>query len=115
MNDVLEGAVCGVDGCSTQDIPSSAGAERTARQTLSLEVISDAICPWCWVAKHRLDRAIAALGPGNSCPLAGAMLSTCQRRLVLHQNDLALADHPNPVGHLFGLLNIVGGQYDGHA
>lgn len=63
MNDVREGAVCGVDGCSTQDIPSSTGAERAARQTLSLEVISDAICPWCWVAKHRLDRAIAALGP----------------------------------------------------
>ena len=63
MNDVREGAVCGVDGCSTPDIPSSTGAERAARQTLSLEVISDAICPWCWVAKHRLDRAIAALGP----------------------------------------------------
>ena len=63
MNDVREGAVFGVDGCSTQDIPSSTGAERAARQTLSLEVISDAICPWCWVAKHRLDRAIAALGP----------------------------------------------------
>ena len=63
MNDVREGAVCGVDGCSTQDTPSSTGAELTARQTLSLEVISDAICPWCWVAKHRLDRAIAALGP----------------------------------------------------
>jgi hypothetical protein len=63
MKDVREGAVCRVDRCSTQDIPSSTGAERAARQTLSLEVISDAICPWCWVAKHRLDRAIAALGP----------------------------------------------------
>jgi predicted DsbA family dithiol-disulfide isomerase len=63
MNDVREDAVCGVDGCSTQDIPSSTGAERAARQTLSLEVISDAICPWCWVAKHQLDRANAAFGP----------------------------------------------------
>jgi predicted DsbA family dithiol-disulfide isomerase len=26
-------------------------------------VISDAICPWCWVAKRRLDRVIAALSP----------------------------------------------------
>jgi predicted DsbA family dithiol-disulfide isomerase len=26
-------------------------------------VISDAICPWCWIAKRRLDRAIAALAP----------------------------------------------------
>jgi hypothetical protein len=56
MNDVREGAVCKVDGCSTQDIPSSTGAERAARRTPSLEVIWDAICPWCWVAKHRLDR-----------------------------------------------------------
>jgi predicted DsbA family dithiol-disulfide isomerase len=35
-----------------------------AKATLSLEVISDAICPWCWVAKRRLDRALAALAPG---------------------------------------------------
>lgn len=26
-------------------------------------MISDAICPWCWIAKRRLDRAIAALAP----------------------------------------------------
>jgi predicted DsbA family dithiol-disulfide isomerase len=26
-------------------------------------VISDAICPWCWVAKRRLESAIAALAP----------------------------------------------------
>jgi len=31
--------------------------------TLAIEVISDAICPWCWVAKRRLDRAIAAISP----------------------------------------------------
>ena len=35
-----------------------------AKATLPLEVISDAICPWCWVAKRRLDRALAALAPG---------------------------------------------------
>jgi len=26
-------------------------------------VISDAICPWCWVAKRRLESAVAALAP----------------------------------------------------
>src|ERR1700675_3897213 len=34
-----------------------------AKVTLAIEVISDAICPWCWVAKRRLDSAIAALAP----------------------------------------------------
>ena len=31
---------------------------------LTLEVISDAICPWCWVFKRRLDRVLASLSPG---------------------------------------------------
>lgn len=32
-------------------------------QTLTrIDVISDAICPWCWVGKTNLDRALAQLG-----------------------------------------------------
>jgi predicted DsbA family dithiol-disulfide isomerase len=62
MDDVLEGAVCGVDGCTPTALdhvdPTSG-----AKATLAIEVISDAICPWCWVAKRRLDRVIAALSP----------------------------------------------------
>ena len=27
-----------------------------------LDVISDPICPWCWIGKTRLDRALAAAG-----------------------------------------------------
>lgn len=34
-----------------------------AKATLAIEVISDAICPWCWIAKRRLDSAIAAIAP----------------------------------------------------
>jgi hypothetical protein len=34
MSDVLEGAVRGVDGCSTPDMPSAARAERAAKLTL---------------------------------------------------------------------------------
>src|ERR1700730_105957 len=62
MDDVLEGAVCDVDGCTPAALDH---AEPTsgAKATLTIEVISDAICPWCWVAKRRLDRAIAALAP----------------------------------------------------
>jgi predicted DsbA family dithiol-disulfide isomerase len=62
MDDVLEGAVCGVDGYSPavlDHVEPTSGA----KATLAIEVISDAICPWCWVAKRRLDRVIAALAP----------------------------------------------------
>lgn len=62
MNEELEGAVCGIDGCApgaTQALePVTA-----ANTTLDIEVISDAICPWCWVAKRRLGRALEALAP----------------------------------------------------
>ena len=28
---------------------------------LHLTVVSDAICPWCWIGKRRLDQALATL------------------------------------------------------
>src|ERR1700738_3231221 len=62
MSDVLEGAVCGVDG-SAPAASNYFGPATGARATLAIEVISDAICPWCWVAKRRLDRALEALAP----------------------------------------------------
>ncbi|MCF4165081.1 DsbA family oxidoreductase [Zavarzinia compransoris] len=30
-------------------------------QPISIEIVSDAVCPWCWIGKRRLDRAMAAL------------------------------------------------------
>ncbi|OZA92754.1 MAG: hypothetical protein B7X59_15410, partial [Polaromonas sp. 39-63-203] len=30
-----------------------------------------------------------------------------QRRLVFHHNQLALADHADPVGHFLGLFDVV--------
>jgi predicted DsbA family dithiol-disulfide isomerase len=62
MDDVLEGAVCGIDGCVPAAFGQS-GPASGAKATLAIEVISDAICPWCWVAKRRLDRALEALAP----------------------------------------------------
>jgi predicted DsbA family dithiol-disulfide isomerase len=62
MDDVLEGAACGVDGCTLAALDHIDPAFG-AKATLAIEVISDAICPWCWVAKRRLDRVIAALSP----------------------------------------------------
>ena len=62
MSEVLEGAVCGVDGWTPAALDHF-GPASGAKATLAIEVISDAICPWCWVGKRRLDRAIAALAP----------------------------------------------------
>src|SRR5712675_2183124 len=62
MSDLFEGAVCGVDGCAPTALDHFKPAS-SAKATLAIEVISDAICPWCWVAKRRLDRAIAAISP----------------------------------------------------
>ena len=28
---------------------------------LSVDVISDVICPWCYIGKRRLEKAIAAI------------------------------------------------------
>jgi predicted DsbA family dithiol-disulfide isomerase len=62
MSEVLEGAVCGIDGC-TPAASDHFGLASDAKATLVIEVISDAICPWCWIAKRRLESAIAALAP----------------------------------------------------
>jgi predicted DsbA family dithiol-disulfide isomerase len=65
MSEVLEGAVCSVDGCAPAALDQF-GLASGAKATLAIEVISDAICPWCWVGKRRLDRAIAAIAPDVS-------------------------------------------------
>jgi predicted DsbA family dithiol-disulfide isomerase len=30
--------------------------------SLAVDVISDVICPWCYIGKRRLEKAIIALG-----------------------------------------------------
>jgi predicted DsbA family dithiol-disulfide isomerase len=62
MSEVLEGAACGVEGCTPAALDHFRPASG-AKATLAIEVISDAICPWCWIAKRRLDSAIAAIAP----------------------------------------------------
>ncbi len=31
-------------------------------RTLAIDVVSDVICPWCYIGKRRLDKAVAAFG-----------------------------------------------------
>jgi predicted DsbA family dithiol-disulfide isomerase len=63
VTDLQEGTVCGIDGCAPGDIGSTTQARTSVKKNLSIDIISDAICPWCWVAKRRLDRALASLAP----------------------------------------------------
>ena len=35
--------------------------DRGAAMNLSVEVISDVICPWCYIGKRRLEKAVAVL------------------------------------------------------
>ena len=61
------------------------------------------------VAGDRLQRQLEV---NRQVPLAQLLH---QDVLVLNQDDLALGDDPDPVGHLLGLLDIVGGEDDGDA
>ena len=33
---------------------------------LTLDIVSDVICPWCFIGKRRLEKALAMLGPGHA-------------------------------------------------
>jgi len=37
------------------------GVPKGERPRVELDVVSDIVCPWCWLGKRRLDAAIAAL------------------------------------------------------
>lgn len=60
--------VCGPEGC---EVPATSGATgpealplaplAAPRPALRVDVVSDAICPWCWVGKRNLDAALATL------------------------------------------------------
>ena len=51
--------ICNTDGCA---VPAGANAD-TALATFAgeLSVVSDAICPWCYVGKRRLEQAFALM------------------------------------------------------
>jgi predicted DsbA family dithiol-disulfide isomerase len=65
MNDVIvEGAVCGVDGCSTSPVTEvlPKTVDKDARLVHDLTIVSDVICPWCFVAKRNLEKALELAG-----------------------------------------------------
>jgi len=54
------GAVCGPDGCD--DISSAEALNPKAIAGTRIDIVSDAICPWCYVGKRQMERALATLG-----------------------------------------------------
>jgi predicted DsbA family dithiol-disulfide isomerase len=62
MSDIIETTVCGIDGCGPAPQASAAPHEAAdARRAVQVEIVSDAICPWCYVAKRQFERAVARL------------------------------------------------------
>jgi predicted DsbA family dithiol-disulfide isomerase len=58
MDDTIQtGAVCGPDGC--EEAPPSIPA--LAAAGTRIDIVSDAICPWCYIGKRQLERALATL------------------------------------------------------
>lgn len=57
---MTESAVCGPDGC---EVPAAGAAATlpTGRAASRIDIVSDAICPWCWVGKRNLEGALALL------------------------------------------------------
>lgn len=64
MKDAIKsGAICSVEGCGP-------ATERTGRQVAAtavashhnLIIVSDVICPWCFMAKKNLEKALQILG-----------------------------------------------------
>lgn len=51
--------MCGLDGCEPDELLSRGDAPLAAAGSgLLLEVVSDIICPWCYVGKRRLEEAL---------------------------------------------------------
>jgi predicted DsbA family dithiol-disulfide isomerase len=58
MDDVTpQGEVCGPDGC---EVPATGFSAAPAVGT-RIDIVSDAICPWCYIGKRQLERALAQL------------------------------------------------------
>ena len=74
MDDVMRverpaDAVCGPDGCAVPAGNAVAGNATTGATTPAatpavgtrIDIVSDAICPWCYVGKRHLEAALATL------------------------------------------------------
>lgn len=65
MDDRIAGdaAACGPEGCEASSDPAGASVlpASPGRAPSRIDIVSDAICPWCWVGKRNLAAALATL------------------------------------------------------
>jgi predicted DsbA family dithiol-disulfide isomerase len=54
------GAVCGPDGCDETSTVETLNPQ--AGVGTRIDIVSDAICPWCYIGKRQLERALVDLG-----------------------------------------------------
>jgi predicted DsbA family dithiol-disulfide isomerase len=72
-NDSSSAMVCGPDGCdipatdnqspenTTAGVRGDVARGDVAQAGARIDIVSDAICPWCYVGKRQLERALATL------------------------------------------------------
>ena len=53
------GIMCGPDGC--KDVASGGGLAGATAAGTRIDIVSDAICPWCYIGKRQLERALMTL------------------------------------------------------
>jgi hypothetical protein len=53
MNDFIQSGTCNADGCTIDAKPRASAASAEKTKILSVEIVSDAICPWCYIAKRQ--------------------------------------------------------------
>jgi predicted DsbA family dithiol-disulfide isomerase len=53
------GAVCGPDGCDDTVSPEALNPQ--AVTGTRIDIVSDAICPWCYIGKRQMERALVNL------------------------------------------------------
>jgi predicted DsbA family dithiol-disulfide isomerase len=58
-NDPLSAPVCGPDGYDTD--ATQARLPEAASVGTRIDIVSDAICPWCYIGKRQLERALVIL------------------------------------------------------
>lgn len=63
-------------------------------KTVNVQVWSDFVCPWCWIAKRRLETALAAL--------AGELEVTVTPRAYRLAKDMAPIDYGRALQQKFG-------------
>src|ERR1700704_3320958 len=53
------GAVCGPDGC--EDTTSAETLNPQVATGTRIDIVSDAICPWCYIGKRQMEQALVTL------------------------------------------------------